>query len=116
MQVPILSAFITQPLEQAVIQAITSTMLTSSSVLGSSTITVNMKLNTDPNAALFTLAKTNFRRFQLPKEAEDPTVTMSTGSTTAVILTLALPVMSSYQAKLPIIYNQPAAIYGKWCI
>lgn len=60
--------------------------MTSSSVLGSSTITVTMKLNTDPNAALADiLAKTNSVRSQLPKEAEDPTVTMSTGSTTAVM-------------------------------
>ncbi|GAL25014.1 RND multidrug efflux transporter [Vibrio variabilis] len=60
--------------------------MTSQSVLGQSTITVNMKLNTDPNAALSDiLAKTNSVRSQLPKEAEDPTVTMSTGSTTAVL-------------------------------
>lgn len=45
-----------------------------------------MKLNTDPNAALSDiLAKTNSVRSQLPKESEDPTVTMSTGSTTAVL-------------------------------
>ncbi len=60
--------------------------MTSQSVLGRSTITVNMKLNTDPNAALSDiLAKTNSVRSQLPSEAEDPTVTMSTGSTTAVL-------------------------------
>ncbi|MEZ9885490.1 efflux RND transporter permease subunit, partial [Vibrio splendidus] len=72
--------------EQAVAQADNIDYMTSSSVLGSSTITVNMKLNTDPNAALSDiLAKTNSVRSQLPKEAEDPTVTMSTGSTTAVL-------------------------------
>ncbi len=82
----LIQGFITQPLEQAVAQADNIDYMTSSSVLGSSTITVNMKLNTDPNAALSDiLAKTNSVRSQLPKEAEDPTVTMSTGSTTAVL-------------------------------
>ncbi|MDR9825692.1 multidrug efflux RND transporter permease subunit [Vibrio sp. FNV 38] len=82
----LIQGFITQPLEQAIAQADNIDYMTSSSVLGSSTITVNMKLNTDPNAALSDiLAKTNSVRSQLPSEAEDPTVTMSTGSTTAVL-------------------------------
>ncbi|NAX46712.1 multidrug efflux RND transporter permease subunit [Photobacterium halotolerans] len=82
----LIQGFITQPLEQAIAQADNIDYMTSSSVLGSSTITVNMKLNTDPNAALSdVLAKTNSVRSQLPREAEDPTVTMSTGSTTAVM-------------------------------
>ncbi|OLQ95761.1 transporter [Vibrio ponticus] len=82
----LIQGFITQPLEQAVAQADNIDYMTSQSVLGKSTITVNMKLNTDPNAALSDiLAKTNSVRSQLPKEAEDPTVTMSTGSTTAVL-------------------------------
>ncbi|MGC7904839.1 multidrug efflux RND transporter permease subunit [Vibrio anguillarum] len=82
----LIQGFITQPLEQAVAQADNIDYMTSSSVLGKSTITVTMKLNTDPNAALSdVLAKTNSVRSQLPKEAKDPTVTMSTGSTTAVL-------------------------------
>ncbi|MDO6501142.1 multidrug efflux RND transporter permease subunit [Photobacterium sanguinicancri] len=82
----LIQGFITQPLEQAVAQADNIDFMTSSSVLGKSTITVTMKLNTDPNAALADiLAKTNSVRSQLPKESEDPTVTMSTGSTTAVM-------------------------------
>ncbi|CCN33138.1 Multidrug efflux transporter VexB [Vibrio nigripulchritudo SO65] len=82
----LIQGFITQPLEQAVAQADNIDFMTSQSVLGKSTITVTMKLNTDPNAALADiLAKTNSVRSQLPKEAEDPTVTMSTGSTTAVL-------------------------------
>ncbi|KLV07836.1 transporter [Photobacterium aquae] len=82
----LIQGFITQPLEQAIAQADNIDYMTSSSVLGSSTITVTMKLNTDPNAALADiLAKTNSVRSQLPKESEDPTVTMSTGSTTAVM-------------------------------
>ncbi len=82
----LIQGFITQPLEQAVAQADNIDFMTSQSVMGQSTITVTMKLNTDPNAALSDiLAKTNSVRSQLPKESEDPTVTMSTGSTTAVL-------------------------------
>ncbi|USD65242.1 multidrug efflux RND transporter permease subunit [Vibrio sp. SCSIO 43136] len=82
----LIQGFITQPLEQAVAQADNIDYMTSQSVMGKSTITVNMKLNTDPNAALADiLAKTNSVRSQLPSESEDPTVTMSTGSTTAVM-------------------------------
>ncbi|MCW8346564.1 MULTISPECIES: multidrug efflux RND transporter permease subunit [Vibrio] len=82
----LIQGFITQPLEQAVAQADNIDYMTSQSVLGKSTITVTMKLNTNPNAALSDiLAKTNSVRSQLPRESEDPTVTMSTGSTTAVL-------------------------------
>lgn len=48
----LIQGFITQPLEQAVAQADNIDYMTSQSVLGSSKITVYMKLNTDPNAAL----------------------------------------------------------------
>ncbi|SJN57152.1 multidrug efflux RND transporter permease subunit [Vibrio ruber] len=82
----LIQGFITQPLEQAIAQADNIDYMTSESSMGGSTITVKMKLNTDPNAALADiLAKTNSVRSQLPKEAEDPSVTMSTGSTTAVL-------------------------------
>jgi multidrug efflux pump len=82
----LIQGFITQPLEQAIAQADNIDFMTSQSVLGMSTITVTMKLNTDPNAALSDiLAKTNSVRSQLPSESEDPTVKMSTGSTTAVL-------------------------------
>jgi multidrug efflux pump len=82
----LIQGFITQPLEQAIAQADNIDYMQSQSVLGQSTITVNMLLNTDPNAALSDiLAKTNSVRSQLPKESEDPTVSMSTGSSTAVL-------------------------------
>lgn len=48
----LIQGFITQPLEQAIAQADNIDYMTSESVLGSSSITVKMKLNTDPNAAL----------------------------------------------------------------
>ncbi len=82
----VIQGFITQPLEQAIAQAENIDYMTSSSQLGRSTITVNMRLNTDPNAALADiLAKVNSVRSQLPKEADDPTLTSSTGSNTSVI-------------------------------
>lgn len=82
----LIEGFITQPLEQAIAQADHIDFMTSESVLGSSTIAVKMKLNTDPNAALADiLAKTNSVRSQLPKEADDPSVSMSMGATTAVL-------------------------------
>ncbi|BBQ50944.1 transporter [Aeromonas veronii] len=95
----LIQGFITQPLEQAVAQADNIDFMTSSSQLGSSTVTAYMKLNTDPNAALSDiLAKVNSVRSQLPKEAEDPSVTSSTGSTTAVLyLGFTSPELNSSQ-------------------
>ncbi len=82
----LIQGFITQPLEQAIAQADNIDYMTSQSYLGTSKITVYMKLNTKPSAALAdVLAKVNSVRSQLPKEAEDPSVDMSTGSSTSVI-------------------------------
>ena len=82
----LIQGFITQPIEQALAQADNIDFMTSSSTLGISTITVHMKLNTEPNGALSDiLAKVNSVRSQLPKEAQDPTVTSSTGSQTSVL-------------------------------
>lgn len=94
-----IQGFITQPLEQAVAQADNIDFMTSQSVLGRSTITVTMKLNTDPNAALSdVLAKTNSVRSQLPKEAENPTVTMSPVQPLRFCI-LVSPVMNWHPAK-----------------
>ena len=82
----LIQGFITQPIEQAVAQADNIDYITSQSVLGSSTVTATMKLNTDPNSALADiLAKTNSVRSVLPSDALDPAVTMKTGSSTAVL-------------------------------
>lgn len=95
----LISGFITTPLEQAIAQADNIDFMTSESVMGQSNITVYMKLNTDPSAALADiLAKTNSVRSQLPKESEDPSVTMSTGSSTAVLyLGFTSPELNSSQ-------------------
>jgi multidrug efflux pump len=82
----LIQGFITQPIEQAIAQADNIDFMTSQSFMGSSSITVYMKLNTDPNGAVADiLAKVNSVRSQLPSEAEDPTIDLSTGSSTSVI-------------------------------
>ncbi|MEW6998914.1 multidrug efflux RND transporter permease subunit [Colwelliaceae bacterium BS250] len=82
----LIQGFITQPIEQAIAQADNIDFMTSQSFMGSSSITVFMKLNTDPNGAVADiLAKVNSVSSQLPSEAEDPTINVSTGSTTSVI-------------------------------
>ncbi|MCM2678212.1 multidrug efflux RND transporter permease subunit [Echinimonas agarilytica] len=95
----LIQGFITQPLEQAIAQADNVDFMTSQSYLGTSSITAQMKLNTNPNAALAdVLAKVNSVRSQLPSEAEDPTVEMSTGSTTSVIyIAFTSPELNSSQ-------------------
>src|SRR5699024_6238582 len=76
----LVEAFITSKIEEAVAQADNIDYMSSSSAQGSSSITVKMKLNADPNGALAdVLAKVNSVRSQLPSDIEDPTITSSTG-------------------------------------
>ena len=76
----LIQAFVTSKIEEAVAQADNVDYMSSSSSLSRSVITVKMKLNTDPNAALAdVLAKVNSVRSELPSGIEDPTVTSSTG-------------------------------------
>src|SRR6478752_849136 len=82
----LIQGFITTPLEQAVASAEGVDYMTSSSVLGTSTIQVYVKLNFDPNQALTeVLAKVNSVKYLIPKESNDPIVTKTTGQTTAVM-------------------------------
>src|SRR5213082_3513654 len=82
----LIQGFITTPLEQAVASAEGVDYITSSSVQGTSTIQVYIKLNFDPNQALTeVLAKVNSVRYLIPKESNDPVVTKTTGQTTAVM-------------------------------
>ncbi len=81
-----IQGFITQPLEQAIAQADNIDYMTSESFMGRSSIVVHMKLNTEPNGALSNiLAKVNSVRSQLPKDAEDSTLDLSTGASSSVI-------------------------------
>ncbi|WP_325895379.1 efflux RND transporter permease subunit [Grimontia sp. NTOU-MAR1] len=82
----LVEGFITQPLEQALSQVDNLDFMTSASQLGSSSITLNMMLNTSPEAALANvLSQINSVTNQLPKEAYNPSVTSSTGSTTSIM-------------------------------
>src|SRR5260370_29060784 len=82
----LIQGFITTPIEQAVASAEGVDYMTSSSVLGVSTIQVYIKLNFDPNQALTeVLAKVNSVKYLIPKESNDPVVTKTTGQTTAVM-------------------------------
>lgn len=76
----LIQAFVTSKLEEAVAQADNIDYLSSKSSPNSSLITVKMKLNTDPNAALAdVLAKVNSVRSQLPRGIDDPVITSSSG-------------------------------------
>ncbi|MCK5818374.1 MAG: multidrug efflux RND transporter permease subunit [Psychromonas sp.] len=94
-----IQGFITQPIEQAIAQADNIDYITSESYMGRSSIIVHMKLNTEPNGALADmLAKVNSVRSQLPKDAEDSTLDLSTGSSSSVIyLTFSSKDLSSSQ-------------------
>ncbi len=82
----LIQGFITTPIEQAVASAEGVDYITSSSVQGTSTIQVYVKLNFDPNQALTeVLAKVNSVKYLIPKESNDPVVTKTTGQTTAVM-------------------------------
>jgi multidrug efflux pump len=82
----LMQGFITTPIEQAVASAEGVDYITSSSVQGTSTIQVFVRLNFDPNQALTeVLAKVNQVKYLIPKEANDPVILKSTGQTTAVM-------------------------------
>lgn len=95
----LIQGFITQPLQQAIAQADNIDFITSSSQMGTSTISVSMKLNTDPNGALAdVLSRVNSVKSQLPQDAQDPTITLSTGSSTSIIyLSFSSDILSSPQ-------------------
>ena len=78
----LIQAFVTSTLEESIAQADNIDYMSSSSAPNSSTITVKMKLNTDPAEALAdVLAKVNAVRSKLPSGIEAPTVASSSGGT-----------------------------------
>ena len=95
----LIQGFVTTPIAKAVISAEGVDYVTSSSRLGLSTVQVQMKLNTDPNAALTEVnAKVQAVRAQLPTDVEDPVVAKGTGQSFALMyLTFASPKMTPEQ-------------------
>jgi len=78
----LVASFITTPLENAIAQANGIDFMTSSSVQGVSTITVNLRLNYDPDTALTEInAKANSVLNQLPPQSQKPILSVSIGQT-----------------------------------
>ncbi|HTV50614.1 MAG TPA: efflux RND transporter permease subunit, partial [Steroidobacteraceae bacterium] len=78
-----MAGFITQPLEAAIAQAQGIDYLASSSSTGVSVITATLRLNYDANRALTEIStKVSSVRNQLPPQAQQPVLTVSTGQTT----------------------------------
>lgn len=76
----LIQAFVTSKLEESIAQADNIDYMSSTSAPNSSTITIKMKLNTDPAGALAdVLAKVNAVKSALPNGIEDPSVSSSSG-------------------------------------
>jgi len=78
----LVSGFITTPLENSIAQANGIDYLTSSSMQGQSSIQANLRLNYNPNDALTEInTKVNAVLNQLPKESQQPVITVAIGET-----------------------------------
>jgi multidrug efflux pump len=95
----LMQGFISTPIAKAVSSAEGVDYVTSQSRLGVSTVSVRMRLNTDPDAALTDVtAKVQQVRSQLPTDAEDPVIVKGTGQTFALMyLTFASSEMNPEQ-------------------
>jgi multidrug efflux pump len=82
----LMQGFITTPIAKSVINADNVDYVSSKSTLGTSTVTVNMLLGTDPDTALIdVLSKVQQVRGELPTDAEDPIVVKGTGQNFALM-------------------------------
>lgn len=78
----VIAGFITTPLENSIAQANGIDYMTSTSTPSTSTITVNLLLNYDPLKALSDITtKVNAVLNQLPKNSQQPIITVSVGQT-----------------------------------
>ncbi|MFT4059707.1 MAG: efflux RND transporter permease subunit [Legionella sp.] len=78
----VIAGFITTPMENSIAQANGIDYMTSTSTQGTSTITVNLLLNYDPLKALSDITtKVNAVLNQLPKNSQQPVITVSVGQT-----------------------------------
>jgi len=95
----VIKGFITTPIEQAVASADGIDTLVSTSQQNVSTITLNLRLDANPDRAMAdTLSKVNQVRGVLPKDANDPVVVKQTGQGFALMyLSFNSAVMSSSQ-------------------
>ncbi|NVK33917.1 MAG: efflux RND transporter permease subunit [Rhodobacteraceae bacterium] len=82
----LVQGFITTPIAKAVASAEGVDYVSSTSRLGSSTVSVHMRLNTDPDSALTeVISKVQQVRSQLPSEAKDPIIQKGTGRSFAIM-------------------------------
>ena len=82
----LIKGFITTPIEQAVASADGIDTLVSSSQQNVSTITLNLRLNANPDRAIAdVLSKVNQVKGQLPRDANDPVVVKQTGQGFALL-------------------------------
>ena len=82
----LIKGFITTPLQQAVASTEGIDTLTSSSMQNASLITLNLRLDADPDRAVAdVLSKIQQVKSVLPAEAQDPVVIKQTGETTALM-------------------------------
>jgi multidrug efflux pump len=82
----LIRGFITTPLEREIASADGIDYMESNSGPSVSTITVHLRLNYDPNAALTQItSKINRVRNQLPADAQDPVIDVQTGEPTAAL-------------------------------
>jgi hydrophobe/amphiphile efflux-1 (HAE1) family protein len=82
----LIKGFITTPLQQAVASTEGIDTLTSSSMQNASLITLNLRLDADPDRAVAdVLSKIQQVKSVLPAEAQDPVVVKQTGETTALM-------------------------------
>lgn len=82
----LMQGFITQPIQTSVSSAEGIDYINSSSSQGVSKIEIHLKLNFNSTTAFGDIsAKVNAVRAQLPKDANDPVITKTTGSTLAAL-------------------------------
>src|ERR671920_29173 len=95
----LIQGFISTPIAKSVSSAEGVDYVTTQSRLGISTVSVRMRLNTNPDAALTEVtSKVQQVRAQLPSDAEDPVIMKGTGQTFALMyLTFGSSEMSPEQ-------------------
>lgn len=110
----VVQGFITIPLEKSIASAEGIDYLTSTSQMGSSSISAYIVLNDDPDAALTEVTgKVNAVLNQLPKESESPVIVKETGATFPALIvayhskTLSREQISAYVGTVvePVIYT-----------
>ncbi len=95
----LMQGFITTPIAKAVSSAEGVDYVTSKSMPSTSTVSVHMRLNTDPDSALTeVISKVQEVRGELPEEADDPIIQKGTGQQFALMyLAFSSPEMTPQQ-------------------